>query len=184
MVRKLHIGGKVRLDGWEVLNALPGECVDHLGDARHLEQFPDNTFDEIYASHVVEHFDYMGELENTLKEWNRVLVPGGRIMISVPDLDILANVFVQKQALTFEERFMLMRMMFGGHVNEYDHHKVGLSEDLLSGFLMLAGFDKIVRLSAFGIFDDSSNAVFKGLPISLNVIAQKMLPQTDFDTGV
>ena len=173
MARRLHIGGKVRLDGWEVLNALAEECVDHVGDARDLSQFPDNTFDEIYASHIVEHFDYMGELESTLREWHRVLVPGGRIGISVPDLDILAALFLQRQALTFEERFLLMRMMFGGHVNQYDHHKVGLSEDLLSGFLMLAGFVGMARVSSFGICNDSSNAVFKGQPISLNIVASK-----------
>ena len=39
MVRKLHIGGKLRQEGWEVLNALPGDYVDHIGDARDLAQF-------------------------------------------------------------------------------------------------------------------------------------------------
>jgi len=175
MTRKLHIGGKVRIDGWEVLNAQPDECVDHVGDARDLSRFPTDTFDEIYASHVVEHFDYVGELELTLREWNRVLVPGGRVGISVPDLDILAAIFVQRQALSFEERFMVMRMMFGGHVDQYDHHKVGLSEDLLTGFLMLAGFTNIARVGAFGICNDSSNAVFRDRPISLNVVAMKPL---------
>jgi predicted SAM-dependent methyltransferase len=173
MVRKLHIGGKLRQEGWEVLNALPGDYVDHIGDARDLAQFGDNSFDEIYASHVVEHFDYMGELERTLREWYRVLVPGGRIRISVPDLEILAALFLQKEAMSFEDRFMIMRMIFGGHINEYDHHKVGLSQDLLTGFLMLTGFVGMARVDAFGIFNDSSNAVFKGQPISLNMIAAK-----------
>lgn len=172
-MRKLHIGGKVRLDGWEVLNALPGDYVDHIGDARDLSQFSDNTFAEIYASHVVEHFDYFGELENTLREWLRVLVPGGQLRISVPDLDILARLFIQTEALSFDDRFMIMRMMFGGHVNEYDHHKAGLSQDLLTGFLMLAGFINISRVAAFGICDDSSNASFRGVQISLNLMAQK-----------
>lgn len=173
MARKLHIGGKVRLDGWEVLNATPDECVDHVGDARDLSRFESDTFAEIYASHIVEHFDYRGELEATLREWLRVLVPGGRIGISVPDLDILAGLFVQRQVLSFEERFLIMRMMFGGHVDQYDHHKAGLSEDLLAGFLMLAGFANVIRVSGFGICNDSSNAVFRDQPISLNLVAVK-----------
>lgn len=172
-MRKLHIGGKVRLPGWEVLNAMPESYVDHVGDARDLKRFPDNTFEEIYASHIVEHFDYMGELENTLREWFRVLVPGGRIGISVPDLDILSRLFIQSDQMSFEDRFLVMRMMFGGHVNEYDHHKVGLSQDLLSGYLMLAGFTDVARVDAFGICDDSSNASFKGVRISLNMLATK-----------
>lgn len=173
MTRKLHIGGKVRLDGWEVFNALPDDSVDHVGDARDLSRFMDNTFDKIYASHIVEHFDYVGELEATLREWNRVLVPGGWLGISVPDLDTLAGIFLQRQALSFEERFMVMRMIFGGHVNEYDHHKVGLSEDLLTGFLLLAGFVNIARTEAFGICGDSSDIKFKGISISLNMVAYK-----------
>ena len=28
-IRRLHVGGKVRKEGWEVLNALPGPSVDH-----------------------------------------------------------------------------------------------------------------------------------------------------------
>ena len=55
--RRLHIGGKVKADGWEVLNVRPGPDVDHVGNANNLSQFADRTFIEIYASHVVEHFD-------------------------------------------------------------------------------------------------------------------------------
>ncbi len=173
MARRLHIGGKVRLEGWEVLNAIPDDCVDHVGDARDLSRFAEGTFEDIYASHVVEHFDYNGELERTLREWHRVLAPGGRLAISVPDLDVLTRLFSQTPDLSFDERFLLMRMMFGGHVNEYDHHKVGLSQDLLAGYLMLAGFAKIVKVESFSICPDSSHAVFRGQPISLNVLATK-----------
>lgn len=171
-MRRLHIGGKVRLPGWEVLNAIPDEAVDHVGDARDLSRFADNTFGVIYASHIVEHFDYMGELEATLREWLRVLAPGGQIGISVPDLEVLSRLFVEP-GLAFDERFMIMRMMFGGHVNEYDHHKVGLSHDLLTGYLMLAGFTDIKRVDTFDICNDASKAVFKDVPISLNMTATK-----------
>jgi len=172
-MRKLHIGGKVRVDGWELLNAMPADYVDHLGDARDLSRFADASFDEIYASHIVEHFDYSGELENTLREWHRVLKPQGRLGISVPDLDVLARLFIQRDKLSFDQRFMVMRMMFGGHANEYDHHKVGLSDDLLTGYLMLAGFSQVGRVEGFAICDDASRMIFAGVPISLNVVAVK-----------
>ena len=171
--RKLHIGGKVRVPGWEVLNALPGPYVDHLGNANDLSQFPDNTFSAIYASHLVEHLDYVNELTATLKDWCRVLVPGGKVYISVPDLDVLARLFLDKKQLTSRDRFRVMRMMFGGHVSPYDYHQVGLAWDFLSGYLQEAGFTQIDRVENFGLFDDTSKLKFKGVLISLNVIAQK-----------
>lgn len=173
MSRKLHIGGQVRAPGWEVLNAMPGPHVDHLGNANDLRAFPDATFAEIYASHVVEHLDYKDELEATLREWYRVLVPGGRVLISVPDMDVLARLFLLKDQLEVQERFFVMRMMFGGHVDRYDYHVVGLNEEFLGEFLELAGFQSIQRVQDFGLFEDTSALRFRGVPISLNVIAEK-----------
>jgi predicted SAM-dependent methyltransferase len=171
--RRLHIGGKTRADGWEVLNALPGPFVDHVCNANDLSQFANATFSEIYASHVVEHFDYMGELNAALAEWNRVLTPGGKLYVSVPDLDVLAALLLDKERLSGDERFMVMRMMFGGHIDRYDHHSVGLNEVFLTAFLGMAGFVNIQRVTGFGLFDDTSNLRFKDVAISLNVTAEK-----------
>jgi len=173
MSRKLHIGGKTKKDGWEVLNALPNPEVDHVCNANNLSQFEDNTFSEIYASHIVEHFDYTGELTATLKEWNRVLAPKGKIYISVPDMDILAQLFLLKDKLNVNDRFQIMRMMFGGHVDEYDHHSVGLNAEFLSSFLQESGFTKMQRVKEFNLFEDTSSLKFGGVLISLNIIAEK-----------
>lgn len=173
-VRRLHVGGKVRVAGWEVLNALPGPDVDHLGNANDLSRFPDGTFDVVYASHVVEHFDYRDELHRTLAEWLRVLKPGGQIQISVPDLEVLSGLILDK-TLTMSERFMVMRMIFGGHVDAYDYHQVGLTEEFLAGFLLNTGFADIQRVAGFGQFHDTSDMVYAGRRISLNVQARKPL---------
>lgn len=181
MTRRLHIGGTSKSGGWEVLNANPAPYVDHLCNANDLSQFADNTFEEIYASHVVEHFDYSGELLNVLIEWKRVLVPGGRVLISVPDLDILAELFLRRADLSFDERFAVMRMMFGGHVDKYDYHVVGLNEEFLRSFLHMTGYENIRRVKHFGLFKDTSSMLFKGEPISLNVIAAKPRPSKSPD---
>jgi predicted SAM-dependent methyltransferase len=173
-LRKLHIGGKTRTEGWEILNANPDPCVDHVCNANNLAQFDDNTFQVIYASHVVEHFDYTGELQNTLKEWHRVLMPGGSLYISVPDLEILAGLLLEKQQFGPNERFAVMRMMFGGHTDKYDYHFIGLNEEFLASFLATAGFVNTRRVSQFGLFNDTSNLIFNGIPISLNVITEKI----------
>ncbi len=171
--KRLHIGGKVTSDGWEVLNVVPGPHVNHVFNANNLSKFHDNSFTEIYASHVLEHFDYNGELKNTLIEWHRVLEPGGKIFISVPDLDALAELILAKNELSVNERFEVMRVIFGGHVDKYDYHLVGLNEEFLTNVLITSGFVKIKRVKFFGLFDDTSSNIFKGVPISLNMIAEK-----------
>lgn len=177
MSRKLHIGGTIPAQGWEILNILPGPHVDHLGNASELSRFPDGSFNDVYASHVVEHLDYRGVLLSTLKEWNRILKPFGRLYISVPDLDVLARLFIDRDRLTVDERFHVMRMMFGGHVDEYDYHLVGLNREFLEDFLIEAGFGLINKVDEFGLFQDTSNMRVKGELISINLVAKKVASQ-------
>jgi predicted SAM-dependent methyltransferase len=171
--RKLHIGGQLRSPGWEVLDANPGPCVDHVANAGCLVGFPENTFSDIYASHVLEHFDYNGQLADALMEWRRVLKPSGTLYVSVPDLDVLARLFLDRALLSSAERFLVVRMIFGGHVDAYDYHLVGLNEEILTDFLREAGFTGMRRVSGFGLFNDTSCLELKGVPISLNMIANK-----------
>lgn len=173
MTRRLNIGGTSRCEGWEILNANPAPYVDHVCNANDLSQFDNDTFEQIYASHVVEHLDYRDELVRTLAEWNRVLVPGGTLLLSVPDLDTLASLLLQKDRLSVDERFVIMRMIFGGHIDKHDYHVVGLNQDFLASFLHLAGYVNYRRVQHFGLFEDSSSMTFKGVPISLNMVAEK-----------
>lgn len=172
MSRRLHIGGLQVSPEWEIFNAVPAAGVDHLGDARDLSRFSEHTFSDIYASHVAEHFDYIKELLAALTEWRRVLAPGGRLHISVPDMDILSRLFLDRVNLTADDRYMVMRMMFGGHVDKYDYHLVGLNQEILQGFLARAGYTNIQRVQSLGYFKDTSEMLFKDIPISLNIVAE------------
>lgn len=171
MPRKLHIGGREPRLGWEILDVIAGPHVDHVGDALDLSRFENGTFAEVYASHVLEHFDYKEALLAALREWHRVLEPGGVLRLSVPDLDVLAHLLLQRHQLDVNQRFMVMRMMFGGHVNSADYHQVGLNQDFLAAFLREAGFAHAERVARHGLFRDTSDMVFAGRPISLNVLA-------------
>lgn len=173
MERRLHIGGQEARAGWEIFDARPAAHVDHVGDARDLGRFADGTFCEIYASHVLEHFDYAGVLEQVLAEWHRVLAPGGVLRLSVPDLDILAHLLLQRRALDVNQRFQVMRMLFGGHTHEYDYHQVGLNQDFMAAFLDRAGFTNLQRVPRHALFADTSETVVCGTPISLNLNAYK-----------
>jgi predicted SAM-dependent methyltransferase len=173
MAKKLHIGGKQPHPDWEIFNIQDGAGVDHVGDAKDLSRFEDQTFDELYASHTLEHFDYNGPLQKVLKEWHRVLKPEGKLYISVPDMDVLCRLFTMKEKFTVQERFALTRMMFGGHIDQYDYHYVGLYFDLLKLVLGEAGFKKLLKVEHFDIFKDDSLIRVENIPISLNVIAFK-----------
>jgi predicted SAM-dependent methyltransferase len=59
--------------------------VQLTGDASCLSWFKDSSLDYVYSSHLLEDFV---DTESVLKEWLRVLKPGGRLVIFCPDEQI------------------------------------------------------------------------------------------------
>lgn len=55
---------------------------------------PDNTFDVVYHSHVLEHFS-KSQAKSFLAECYRVLKPGGTIRIAIPDLEQIARTYLE-----------------------------------------------------------------------------------------
>lgn len=84
-VRFLEIGpGLSRLDGFETLNIIDGKSVDYIADISQKLPFNDNSFDLIYASHVIEHVPWFLQ-KNLFSELYRVIKPRGSLEIWVPD---------------------------------------------------------------------------------------------------
>src|SRR5687767_12210697 len=76
---KLHLGcGAKFLPGYVHMDVQPHVHVDRIGDISDLSAFADESVDEIYACHVLEHFRRQ-DMYNVLTEWNRVLKVGGLI---------------------------------------------------------------------------------------------------------
>jgi predicted SAM-dependent methyltransferase len=93
-MRRLEIGGgpSPAHPDWEQLDlnewASRGNPTTHQYDMR-LTPFAPDTFDEVYACNVLEH---VRETQQTLAEWARILKPGGRLTVIVPDaLGIIAD---------------------------------------------------------------------------------------------
>lgn len=85
MNRALEIGpGSVRIPGFETLDIVGGKNVDYVMDASKVLVFDDNTFDLIYASHVLEHIPWYKTVD-VLREWIRILKYGGILELWVPD---------------------------------------------------------------------------------------------------
>jgi predicted SAM-dependent methyltransferase len=169
---RLHIGGEEAKTGWTILNIQDGPNVDAIGDCCDLSQFADGSVTEIYASHVFEHVGYLDDLPKALLECSRILSPGGKLRVSVPDFEMLCRLFIHPQ-LNAEQRFAIMRITFGGQTNAYDFHKVGLTMEFLEDYLKVAGFNNIERVETHKLFEDSSTLEVGGIPINLNVVASK-----------
>lgn len=171
---KLHIGGKDSHPDWKILDIEDRPEVDFICNAANLQQFADDSIAAIYASHVLEHFYYgiENELINTLSEWHRVLEPGGKLYVSVPDLKILCWLYLNPNLMPLE-RHHLMRVIFGGQTNQFDVHKVGFDADILAMYLGEVGFREYEPVSEFGLFTDCSELRILDTLISLNVIATK-----------
>lgn len=66
--------------------------VDILRDMDDLYGLPDHSVTALYCSHTLEHQTLAGDkVLNTLKEWFRVIRPGGLLMVSVPDIATLSQ---------------------------------------------------------------------------------------------
>jgi ubiquinone/menaquinone biosynthesis C-methylase UbiE len=86
---KLNLGcGDKILEGFvnvDVVESRAGKRPDVICDLHKLTPFEDGSADEIMAIHVVEHF-WRWEVLDILKEWVRVLKPGGKMILECPNL--------------------------------------------------------------------------------------------------
>lgn len=141
--------------------------------------YADESVDEIYASHILEHFPY-GKRNAVLKDWYRVLKPGGRLRVSVPDALKCAKMLIdgvtelvapggEKYPFNYE------RILMGGQTDEYDHHGSMYSEDSLWEAFQAAGFTSLATWKS-DLTDTSC------LPFCANVEGYK--PPACFKDGV
>lgn len=92
-MQKLHLGcGDIVLKGWINLD-IDSPVADILHDLTKPLPFADGSVQYIYAEHMIEHIDY-AEAECLLRECRRVLVPGGAVRMTTPDLAWLAITYL------------------------------------------------------------------------------------------
>ena len=87
---KLNLGcGHKLLDGFvnvDLENNWSQKQPDVVADVTQRLPFEDNSADEVHAYHVIEHV-WRWKTEATLKEWVRVLKPGGLMVLELPCLE-------------------------------------------------------------------------------------------------
>ena len=55
---KINIGGETKKEGWINYNVQKKPNVDIVGNINDLSQFENESIEEIYASHIIEHVDH------------------------------------------------------------------------------------------------------------------------------
>jgi predicted SAM-dependent methyltransferase len=84
-IRKVQLGaGSSRLEGWLNTDIEPGDGLAYL-DATERFPFEDGSIHYIFSEHVIEHLTF-DEGKTLIAEAYRVLVPGGKMRVSTPDL--------------------------------------------------------------------------------------------------
>jgi len=84
---RLHLGcGPEHRAGWVNVDANPDTRPQVVSRAEHLPMFEDASVDEIEACHLFEHFCHHEALA-ALREWSRVLKPGGKLSLELPNLE-------------------------------------------------------------------------------------------------
>ena len=88
----LHIGcGPNKKPGW--VNIDLGKDADIRLDLRERLPFPDNSVNMVYSEHFFEHLS-LEEGNRFLRECLRVLVPGGRFSVGVPNAQLCLQDYV------------------------------------------------------------------------------------------
>ena len=135
---RLHLGcGAKQIAGWFHVDALDYPHIDHQGPVDDLSFVPDASAQIIYAAHVLEHFGrntYMA----ALREWRRVLRPGGILRLAVPDFG--ASVWLYATGRLPRGIEDIRGLVCGGQRDQYDFHGMIFDEASLTAALRDAGF--------------------------------------------
>ncbi len=137
----LGCGEEIR-EGFEGLDIreLPG--ATYVADARRMP-FDDCSVDELNASRLVEYLG-VNELVEFLREWHRVLKPGGSIRIETLDLPRMIRELSAALRDGRDSRRLrdLVRLMYGAQDHEYDFVKQLYDIGSLKRALEDSGFDQ------------------------------------------
>lgn len=97
-------------------------------DITNLEAFPNNSVTEMMASHVFEHLNPYHSVP-ILQEWLRVLKPGGKLAMEMPDIEALCKSFLAET--DYYKKMGILNAVYGS-VNTTD---VGGPDEITSPHL-------------------------------------------------
>lgn len=127
---------------WINIDIEPEKKPDLLIDCTKRLPYEDNSIDEIYAGHYLEHITF-NDMIKVIEECKRILKPGCLVIFTIPDMFKAVDQYKEGRIL----RNLLDQIAFGKEPNPANNHKQILDEDYLTQ--VLYGYFKNVQTISF-----------------------------------
>jgi len=154
--------GYVHVDVDETMPHL--EAVCKMG--KEALPFPENCAIELLSNHSIEHCSWL-DVEFVVRDWFRVLQPGGRVFLRTPDLDFICRTLLEgkttREAALDESNMVRIFgdcgpaewaniKLFAGQDYPGNFHMFCLNMDMATRLFTRCGFKKISRLNIQPVF--------------------------------
>jgi predicted SAM-dependent methyltransferase len=143
---RLHLGcGKKLWPGW--VNVDGNAPADVIHDLSKPLPYEDKTAKEIHCIHLFEHF-YPHQVDDVLADWFRVLRPGGRLVMEMPDfVKACRNTIeaIDKGEIPSDKYCMWPLFSNNPDGCQYHDHKWGWTYQTLKPVMEKAGFINVVE---------------------------------------
>ena len=153
---KLNLGsGSTKgKNGWVNVD-LFGADINH--DLTKGVPLDDNTVDAVYSSHVFEHIPYK-DLLNVIKEIRRILKPGGKLLVCVPNAGLyLRAYFNNEMFINYDEMYIPAVVNTNSKIDQLNYiaylngdHTFMFDEENIINILKMCDFNSV----DFRDFDD------------------------------
>ena len=169
----IHLAcGTNKIPGFVNVDIRPEVRPDIVMDIKDLSKwrYGQGTADLIYLCHGLEHFKY-SEVDGVLQSFRRLLKPGGKLFLSMPDMEALAYAYTTGQI----SLALIRGAISGGQEYPGNIHYSVWDLETLKRVLEKNGFIKVEHYDAesflpSGVRDWSIGRI-RGIWISLNVVS-------------
>ncbi len=156
---KVNVGcGPNLLEGYENIDIVPQ--TDAVKEGTLIDMpFEDSSVDEVLAEHIFEHMDFREEPQ-AWAECYRVLKPGGKLVMEVPDFEWVCKTFLEAKdefkefyqlgsldhyfgnGRALDQRWSIVTTMFFGNQNGAgQYHKSGYTDAKIRAIAEIVGFE-------------------------------------------
>jgi len=164
---RLNLGcGSKPQSGYTNCDLFPGPGIDEVFSLDCVP-YADNSVDEIASEHALEHLP-RPRSEAALAEWARVLKPGGRLDLKIPDIELCCQNFLTDKTNQYT---WWLHTIYGvqdyrgnlnyplqNKVNPGQIHYTGYTKDRITELLKINGFE-VTKISNYDGFSTPSIAI-------------------------